>query len=196
MFEALEQLLVLLGVVLNLVHREQAFLAYRLDADIDMENACLGRKLEQIFVVVRVYRPQTRETDIKRYQRLEQFAGELVLAGYLVVDELEAAKAGYLDSLLDLFDDVFDRAGAIAAVVEHGNLTERASVGTSAAGLDRHGLEQVAVEPQQFMAGTGQVLQVVQLVGAIGLLEFAVLPVAQERVPSAVEVDVLQPLVT
>src|SRR5216683_6320586 len=183
MFEALEQLLVLLGVVLNLVHREQAFLAYRLDADIDMENACLGCKLEQIFVVVRVDRPQTRETDIKRYQRLEQLAGELVLAGYLVVDELEAAKAGYLDSLLDLVDDVLDRAGAIAAVVEDWNLTERASVGTSAAGLDRYGLEQVAVEPQQFMAGTGQVLQVVQLVGAIGLLELAVLPVAQKRFP-------------
>src|SRR5260370_9771397 len=152
MFEALEQLLVLLGVVLNLVHREQAFLAYRLDADIEMESACLGRKLEQIFVVVRVYRPQTRETDIKRYQRLEKIAGELVLAGYLVVDKLEAAKAGYLDCLLDLFDDVLDRASAIAAVVEDWNLTERASVGTSAARLDRYGLEQAAVEPQQFLA--------------------------------------------
>src|SRR5260370_23919962 len=169
MFEALEQLLVLLGVVLNLVHREQAFLAYRLDADIDMENACLGRKLEQIFVVVRVYRPQTRETDIKRYQRLEQIAGELVLAGYLVVDKLEAAKAGYLNSLLDLFDDVLDRAGAIAAVVEDGNLTEGASVGTSAARLDRHGLEQIAVELQQFMAGTRQGPSVGRLVCARGV---------------------------
>src|SRR5260370_2428708 len=156
MFEALEQLLVLLRVVLNLVHREQAFLAYRLDADIDMENACLGCKLEQLLVVVRVDRPQTRETDIKRYQRLEQIAGELVLAGYLVVDKLEAAKAGHLDRLLDLLDDVLDRAGAIAAVIEDWDLTERASVGTSAAGLDRHGLEQVAVEPQQFMAGEGR----------------------------------------
>src|SRR5260370_8698334 len=155
MVEALEEVLVLLGVVLNLVPREQAFLAYRLDADIDMENACLGCKLEQIFVVVRVYRPQTRETDVKRYQRLEQLAGELVLAGYLVVDKLEAAKAGYLDCLLDLVDDVLDRASAIAAVVEDWNLTERTSVGTSAAGLDRHGLEQVAVEPQQFMAAPG-----------------------------------------
>ena len=111
---------------------------------------------------------------------------ELVLAGDLIVDELEAAEAGDPDDLLDLLDDVADRARAIAALVEDRNLAERASIGASAAGLHRHRLEQVAIELEQLMARARQVLQVVNLVGLVDLLQLAVAPVLQQLGPHQV----------
>src|ERR1700683_1187358 len=171
MLEALEQLLVVLGVILNFVHRQQAVLADRFDADIHMEDPGLGREREQVVVVIRVDGPQARELDIERLERAEEFLRELVLAGYLVVDKLEAAKAGDRDDLLDLLDDILDRARAIAAAIEDRNLAERASIGASAARLYRHRLEKVFIELEQLVAGARQILEVVQLVRLVNLLE-------------------------
>ncbi len=151
-----------------------------------MEHTGLGREIEQILVMVGVDGPQARELDVERNQRAEQFARELVLASDLVVDELEAVKAGDRDDLLDLLDDVLDGTRAIAALVEDRDFAERAAIRTSAACLHRHRLEQVPVELEQFVARTRQVLQVVQLVGLVDALELAVLPVAQERLPDQV----------
>src|ERR1700730_10553096 len=112
-------------------------------------------------VMVGVDGPQAGETDVERNQRAEQFAREFMLAGDLVVDKLEAAKPGDLDDLLDFLDDIVDRPGAIAALVEDRNFAERAAIRASAARLHRHRPEKVAVELEQFMARTRQVLQIV-----------------------------------
>ena len=52
-----EQFLVVAGVVLDLVHRQQAFLADRFHADADVEDSGLGGEIEQVLVVIRVDRP-------------------------------------------------------------------------------------------------------------------------------------------
>src|SRR5215469_13766989 len=120
--------------------------------------------------MIRVYGPQAGEADIEGLERLEQLLGELVFAGYLVVDELEPAKTGDVDYLLDLFDDIANRTRPVAPAVENRDFAERATVGASAAGLHRNRLEQIAVEFEQLVARTRQVLEVVQLIGAISLL--------------------------
>ena len=98
-------------MVLNLVHRQQAVLADRFHADIDVEDARLGRELEQLVVVIRVDRPQAREPDVERLQRAEQFLRELVLAGDLIVDELEAAEAG--DRMICLISSTMSPMGRV-----------------------------------------------------------------------------------
>src|SRR5258707_15362930 len=127
--------------------------------------------------MIRVDRPQAREADVEWLERLEQLARELVLAGDLIVDKLEALEAGHLHDLLDLLDDVLDRPRAIRAIVEHRNLAERASIRASAARLHRHRLEQVAIELEQLVTRTRQILQIVHLLGFVNLLELAVAPI-------------------
>src|SRR5208283_3179492 len=185
-FELLEQLLVMARVILNLVHRQQAVLADRFHPDIDVEDSRLGRQVQQLIVMIRVDRPQAREADVERLERLEQLARELVLAGDLIVDELKALEAGSLDDLLYLLDDVLDRPRPIRAVVEDRNLAERASIRASTACLHRHRLEQVAIELEQLVARARQVLQIVQLVGLVNVLELAVAPILQKFGPHQV----------
>ena len=109
-----------------------------------------------------------------------------MLARNLIVNELKAAEPGHLHYLLNFFDNVCYRPGAITAIVKHGDFTEGAAVRASAAGLNRHGFDHVPIQLQQLMAGARQVFEIVQFIRTVCLLELAIPPILQQSSPHQV----------